>query len=162
MDDQQVGDYVVIILVVGALTIGLLSMLIGWVVATWDKFKSRRTVRTFRPVMSRPIISPPADEPGRPADRLSVSAQIEKPPRLQLDKTRTALIEELLTLGWTMADFRREKVFRGDNNEISAEVEAARKRLGIESGDHRTPIAGRPTSAQFAPDPSLTYQPPPR
>jgi hypothetical protein len=71
---------------------------------------------------------------------------------LQLDKTRVALIEELLTLGWTMSDFRREQIFRGDNNKISAEVEAARKRLGIESGDHRTPIAGRPTSAQFISD----------
>ena len=122
---------------------------------------ARRTVKPSHVVMSRPLVTPPSDQPDRPADRLSVSAKIEEPPRLQLDRTRTALIEELLTLGWTMTDFRREQIFRGDNNKISAEVESARQRLGIESGDHRTPIAGRPTSAVFA-DPELLYQPPPR
>lgn len=76
------------------------------------------------------------------------------------ERTRAFVIERLLSCGWDTEDFRREQIFRGDNNKISNEVEAARKRLGIESGDHRTPIAGRPTSAQFA-DPALNYQPPP-
>lgn len=159
MTDAQVGDYVVIIIVVGALTIGLISMAIGYVVDAWDRFRAWRSVKHSQVVMSRPLTSAPPNKTDRPADRLSVSAQIERPPRLQLDKTREALIEELLTLGWTMTDFRREQIFRGDNNKISAEVEAARKRLGIESGERRTPIACRPTSAEFAP--SLEYQPPP-
>lgn len=103
-------------------------------------------------VTSRPLPPPAPDQTDRQADRLSVSAEIEKPPRLQLDKTREALIEELLTLGWTMTDFRREQIFRGDNNKISAEVEAARKRLGIETEAPRTPIAKRPTDARFASD----------
>jgi hypothetical protein len=109
-------------------------------------------VNSSEPVMSRPLAAALPDQPDRPADRLSVSAAIEKLPRLQLDKTREALIDELLTLGWTMTDLRREGILRGDNTKISAEVEAARQRLGIESGESRTPIANRPTAAQFASD----------
>ena len=139
-----------------AALIGMLRLNHWW----QTRERAPQTVKTSQEVMSRPQQPTLTDKTDRPADRLSVSAQIEKPPRLQLDKTREALIEELLTLGWTMKDFRREQIFRGDNNKISAEVEAARKRLGIESGDHRTPIAGRPTSAEFAA--ALEYQPPPR
>ena len=107
-------------------------------------------VKTFRAAIPRLETPPRTDQTDRRAGRLSVSAMIEHPPRWQLDKTRTAIIEELLYSGWTMTDFRREQIFRGDNNKISAEVEAARQRLGIESADPRTPIASRPTSAKFA------------
>lgn len=67
----------------------------------------------------------------RQTDRPRVSAPDQKPPRLQLDRTRAAVIEELLTHGWTVGDFRREGLLRGDNGKIGAEIDAARQRLGI-------------------------------
>ncbi len=51
--------------------------------------------------------------------------------RLELDKTRSAVMEILLTNEWTVTDMRREGIFRGENAAISAEVDAAKKRLGI-------------------------------
>lgn len=109
-------------------------------------------VNGFNFVMS--LVSRPsyADETDRPADRLSVSAEFDRAPRWEVDKTRTAVIEELLYSGWTITDLRREGILRGDNTKISAEVEAARQRLGIEAPDNRTPIANRPTPAKFASD----------
>lgn len=109
--------------------------------------------------------TPPADDQADKPDRRpdnALSGNSQKPPRLALDKTRQGLIEELLTLGWTVTDFRREGIFRGDNTTISQEVAEARKRLGMAPPEeYRTPIAGRPTNAVF-PDEEPKYQAPPR
>lgn len=71
-----------------------------------------------------------AQTDSRQTDRPRVSAPDQKPPRLQLDKTRTAVIEELLTHGWNVGEIR--SVVKGDNGTIGAEIDAARQRLGIE------------------------------
>lgn len=63
------------------------------------------------------------------------SAISPKPPRLALDKTRAAVLEELLTHGWTITDLRRENILRGDNATISQEVAETRKRLGLADPD---------------------------
>jgi hypothetical protein len=55
--------------------------------------------------------------------------------RLALDKTRAAVLEELLTCGWTITDLRRENILRGDNDTISKEVAETRKRLGLSDPD---------------------------
>lgn len=155
-------DKVVLIITGGALLIGLISMAIGKVAEVHDRVKDYASSR--RPLMSTPHPSKPQTSmqtTDRRADRLSVSAAIEKPPRLQLDRTRGALIEELLTLGWTMTDFRREQIFRGDNNKISAEVEDARQRLGISAPPTPiAPVSGRPYDPKLfhSDDPSLQYQ----
>lgn len=49
--------------------------------------------------------------------------------RLQLDKTRMALIETLVTAGWDVVTIRG--VIKGDNATIGTEVAAARERLQI-------------------------------
>lgn len=156
-------DWVVLIITGGALAIGLISVGVGKAAVLYDRVKGyangrRPLMSTSRPEKAQTKSRPQTDD----ADRLSVSAHIEQSPRLQLDRTRAALIEELLYSGWTMTDFRRERIFRGDNNEISAEVDAARKRLGIDPAEARTPIAGRPLPAGvfFHNDPELEYQPP--
>lgn len=79
-------------------------------------------------------------------------------PRFELDRSKQAAIEVFLYNGWGTAEIR--SILKGSNEGIGQEVEAARKRLGIEPTEQRTPIAGRPTSAQFPAD--LRYQPPPR
>jgi len=125
------------------------------------------TVNTYQPVDRLPsrVMSreegqtEQTDQTDEQTDR--VSEPNNQPSRLQLDKTRAALIEELLYNGWTLTDIRRERILRGDNGEIGTEIEAARKRLGIaQSAQYVTPIAGRPTKAVFESDPELAYQPP--
>lgn len=138
----------------------------GGDVLAW--FAVRRSVSRSQVVMSRANLEQAQTNlqtTDRRADRPSVCAVSEGPARLQLDRTRGALIEELLTLGWTITDFRREQIFRGDNNKISAEVDAARKRLGMESDDRQaiSPVAGRPIppGVSFHSDsPELEYSPP--
>lgn len=133
----------------------ILSILVAlWYVPRylWRVYGGPNTVKSIMSNVSGPARPAPTQTTDRPADRLSVSADHERPPRHQVDRTREAVIDELLYSGWTMTDLRREGILRGDNTKISAEVEAARKRLGIESGDPRTPIAGRITGGTFASD----------
>lgn len=84
---------------------------------------------------NQPVMSP--DEPAQQqtdqtdnADRPSVSADQLRVPRLQLDRTKTAVIEVLVYNGWGVGEIRA--VLKGDNGATGIEVEAARKRLGIE------------------------------
>lgn len=89
---------------------------------------------TMSPAAALGMTDEQTDRADRPADRALESRLPEKkvePPRLQLDKTRAAVIEELLTNGWTVADLRREGILRGDNKIIGDEVAEARKRLGL-------------------------------
>lgn len=64
------------------------------------------------------------------ADRPSVSAASLRVPRLQLDRTKTAVVEVLVYNGWGVGEIRA--VLKGDSNAFGAEVEAARQRLGID------------------------------
>lgn len=105
-------------------------------------------VNTFQPVMSRPSAYPMADETDRHADRPSVSADDSWIARLELDRSKAVLIELLVYSGWQVGEIRA--VVKGDNGAIGVEVDAARKRLGVEPPELRTPIAGRPTDAKFA------------
>lgn len=79
--------------------------------------------------------------------------------RIELDKTKTTLIELLVYSGWDVSQVR--SVLKGDNGVLGAEVEAARQRLGIEPPpkptQYVTPIVGRPTSARFESDPDFPY-----
>lgn len=129
--DAHTMDYVVAIIAVGALIIGLISMLVGRAVAWWDSLQSRmESVKHSHPIMSpaRPQTTPD-EQTDRQTD--SVSEADRWLDRLELDRTRTAVIELLLYSGWTITDLRREGILRGDNTAISAEVEAAKKKLGI-------------------------------
>lgn len=60
--------------------------------------------------------------------------------RLALDKTRAAVLEELLTCGWTITDLRRENILRGDSTTIGHEVAEVRKRLGLSDPDRTLKI----------------------
>lgn len=132
MPDDRTIDFVVMFIVIGTLSLGLLSMFVGWLTRTWDRFVNRSEART--PHDQHITDADDTDSADEQADgRVSVPSM--KAPRLQLDRTRTAVIEELLTHGWTITDMRREGILRGENSAISAEVDAARKRLGIEPPD---------------------------
>ena len=77
----------------------------------------------------------------RQTDRQPVSTPSESPSRLQLDRTRTAVIEELLTHGWNVGEIR--SVVKGDNGTIGAEIDAARQRLGIDVEPRTIPVKER-------------------
>jgi hypothetical protein len=55
--------------------------------------------------------------------------------QLQVDRSRRVIIDTLLLSGWKVGEIRG--ILKGDNNTISLEVEAARKRLGIETADRK-------------------------
>ncbi len=82
-----------------------------------------------------------AQTDSRQAVCLPVSEPHKAPAHLQLNKTRTAVIEELLTHGWNVGEIR--SVVKGDNGTIGAEIDAARQRLGIEAEARTVPVRVR-------------------
>lgn len=82
--------------------------------------------------------------------------------RLEVDRTKTVLIELLVYSGWDVSQVR--SALKGDNGALGTEIEAARQRLGIapaaQPAQYVTPIVGRPTSARFETDPEFPYQAP--
>jgi len=73
--------------------------------------------------------------------------------RLEVDRTKRALIELTVYSGWTVAEIRT--AIKGENAALGAEIEAAKKRLGMEAATYRTPVAGRATDASYYPEQSL-------
>lgn len=80
------------------------------------------------PVMStalQPITQ--TEQTDAQTDRVSVADQWLD--RLEVDRTKTTLIELLVYSDWDVGEIRG--VIKGDNGAIGAEVQAARQRLGI-------------------------------
>jgi hypothetical protein len=80
------------------------------------------------PVMSpapQPIMQ--TDQTDRQTDQVSVADQWLD--RMELDRTRTTMIELMVYSGWKVGEIRA--VLKGDNGVIGTEIEAARQRLGI-------------------------------
>lgn len=147
---QNTGDYVVIIIVVGALTIGLISMAIGWAVQAWDALINWRPVNHSAPpapaVMSRAAPDPAVDllsskdgrtddEPDAPQitrDDLITFYSILRKHGIGREEIRPALKAVGLPLSndlWTKAAPPAPQVEPGDK--------------------YQTPIAERPTNAVF-------------
>lgn len=122
MSRDQTIDFVVMFLTLGLLALGLLSMFVGWALRVWDR------VKTSSPLMSRATPQTATDEQ---TDRQTdyVSAGDQWLDRLEVDRTKTALIELLVYSGWDVVQIR--SVVKGDNGAIGAEVEATKQRLGI-------------------------------
>lgn len=184
------------LLLFGVLFVGVLLVLaLFWLISRTKAFlrgepfltaqrfqQAGRSVRDYRPVMqpaplpvlimSREKPQTAADQQTDRADRPSVSADSLEVPRLQLDKTKTAIIELLVYNGWQAGEIR--SVLKGDNGVIGTEVEAARKRLGIDLPERTLKVRDekgeRVISMTAAPsaranyhhgDPDLEYQNPP-
>lgn len=81
--------------------------------------------------------------------------------RLQLDRTKTTVIELLVYSGWDVGEIRA--VLKGDSGTLGTEIKAARQRLDREDSppaSYRTPIVGRPTNARFEADSDHPYEAP--
>lgn len=121
-------DFVVMFLTIGMLALLIGSIVLGWVVRTWDRLVNRSQA-------AGPLMSPETAQTARTERTDARTDQVSEADRwlgrLEVDRTRSTVLEILLTSGWTITDMRREGIFRGDNATISAEVEATKKKLGI-------------------------------
>lgn len=123
MPTDQTIDFVIIFLIVGLMTLGLGSVVLGVAVRAWDRFVNRSQVV----VSSGSAQTDRQTQTDEQTDLVSVADQWLD--RLEVDRTKTALIELLVYSGWDVGQIR--SAVKGDNGTIGAEVDAARKRLGI-------------------------------
>lgn len=122
MPPDQTIDKVLLIISGGLLIMGLGSVVLGWAMRTWDRVKHSQVV--ISPADDQTVADAQTD---RQTDLVSEADQWLD--RIELDRTKTALIELLVYTGWDVGQIR--SVIKGDNGAIGTEVEAARKRLGI-------------------------------
>ncbi len=179
MDTFSLQDLLMLFVVVGL--IGLVSA-IGPTIwralpALVGRYTERRTVydlvKTLQQELDEARAGYVAQEAQTSADRqqtdrqTSVSLDNPKPSRLKVDRTRNALIEELVYNGWGVGEIRA--VIKGDNSAIGAEVEAARQRLGIVEAPRVIPVSERGSEPRplvmerpkrFYDDPELEYKAP--
>jgi hypothetical protein len=94
------------------------------------------------PSAVRPSASSAPDRPAAPA----IPPALE---RLMVDRSRGALVEALVAAGWSKTRIREE--LSGANAAVGAEVDAAAARLEAARAPRETPLAQRPTAAQFPP-----------
>src|SRR5262245_17679583 len=125
--DAHTIDMVVAIIAVGALLIGVLSVLWGKAEKLWDWLRGVNTSQiVISPLDRAETRTARTDE----ADGPSVSAVDPWLARIHVDRTKGTLIDLLVYSGWTTAEIR--SVLKGENAAIGTEVEAARQRLGID------------------------------
>jgi hypothetical protein len=123
MPTNQTIDFVVMFLTIGMLALLLGSLALGWAARAWGRLVNRSQVA-----------APP--DPAQTSRQTQTDQQTDYGSeadgwldRLEVDRTKTALIELLVYSGWEVGQIRG--VLKGDNGVIGAEIEAARQRLGI-------------------------------
>jgi hypothetical protein len=116
MPADKTIDTVLMIISIGLLAMGLGSMALGWIVKTYDRIMTRM-----------PAPRAQTAQTDRQTDMVS-EADVWLD-RLELDRTKTALIELLVYSGWDVGQIRG--VIKGDNGAIGSEIDAAKKRLGM-------------------------------
>lgn len=123
MPADKTIDTVLLIISIGMLTLGMVSMALGWIMRVWD-----RVVNHFQIVMpSVPHQTEQTAQTDRQTDYVSEADRWLD--RLEVDRTKTMLIELLVYSGWDVGQIRG--VLKGDNGAIGNEIDAARKRLGM-------------------------------
>lgn len=123
--DGTSPEAIVAVVVIAALVgCGLMAALL------WYRFPEshKKIVSHLQSVMSP---AQPQTKPDKQTDRQTdLASEADRwLDRLEVDRTKTALIELLVYSGWDVGQIRG--VVKGDNGAIGTEVEAARKRLGI-------------------------------
>lgn len=125
MPTDKTIDFVVLFLTIGLLTLGIGSMLIGWLMRVWDRLVNRSQV-----VMTTNSVQTAADEQTDSGQTMVSEAEILLN-RTELDRTRLAWITLMVYKGYTVGEIRG--LLKGDNGVIGTEIETARQRLGIVS-----------------------------
>lgn len=151
MPADQTVDFVIMFLVVGLVSLGLLSMVVGWAVRVWDRIVNRSQIVMSRSEGDDPETAPSSlqTDSRQTADRPMIPVPT---PEKTLDIFRVlraaGIKRETISAPWRAAGLPF------DNN-LWTQAAPPEKPVSM------TPIAGRPTSAEFH-DPDLIYQPPPR
>lgn len=113
-----------------AIAIATILLLAGILISMGIGKFQEKSVNTSRDAMSIQEPAQKQTDQTDQSDRPSVSADQLRTPRLQLDRTKTAVIEVMVYNGWSVGEIRA--VLKGDNGALGAEAEAARIRLGID------------------------------
>lgn len=121
MPTDQTIDFVVLFLTIGLLIMGLGSALIGWLMRVWDRVKYSHNVMTISAAQT-------ATDQQTDGQTDQVSEADLWLDRIEVDRTKTAIIELMVYSGWTVGEVRA--IVKGDNAAIGIEVAAARERLG--------------------------------
>ena len=155
---DHTGDIVVIVIVVGALAIGLISMAIGQLARFWD------WLIDWRP---RPITSSRAAVPDRAKSDSSHGSYAAEPrTEPSMGTTFPAVLayleqcddDQLLDIlaqirsgdDYRFVDSRIAKFIPGRTEDRQEQVRAARgEPTPLKSGEYRTPIADRPSKAAY-------------
>lgn len=91
-------------------------------------------------VAAAPIMSRENAQTGQTAQTDTQTDQVSEADRwldrVELDRSKTALIELLVYSGWDVGQIR--SVIKGDNGTLGTEIDAARKRLGMTPDSPRT------------------------
>lgn len=153
MDQLTLADVGIILRYIALAVVAVLGGVWSWdrhdLVVAWCR-DAAATVKGF----AARVTAPPAPvEPNAPAERTNERTNagaeprtVESPAvaRLRLDRTRTAVMAVLIDTGWSVTEVR--SVLKGETAAISREYAELANR-GPEVVE--TPIAGRPTAAQF-------------
>ncbi len=108
--------------------------------------------------MSTPAQRTAADGGGR-TDGRPVSAPNPWMERLQVDRTRAAVIELMVYSGWRVEQIRT--VIKGENAALGAEIDAARQRLGMPEAPRIIAVSERGAPQRpLVLDRELEYKPP--
>jgi hypothetical protein len=116
MPADKTIDTVLMIVSGGLLVMGLGSIALGW------------AVKYYQDIMSR-WASAPQQTAQTDTQTDYVSEADLWLDRLEVDRTKTALIELLVYSGWEVGQIRG--VVKGDNGAIGTEIETAKIRLGM-------------------------------
>ena len=138
MPADKTIDFVVMFLVIGLLVLGIGSWLVGWLVRTWDRFVNRSAI-----VMSR------SDDNSSPIAASSLGTDAGRTPDGRTPAKRKA--EEYFTLCQLMRAYgikRDEALAAFKACDIPFSSDLWRDAAPPEP-EQRTPIAGRPTDADF-------------
>lgn len=155
MSSDQTVDFVIAFVTIGLVVLGLLSLLIGWVQAQWDRL---RGVNYSEDVLaSADDVEMPNERTNERTNERSRHSYLWQD--FILDKTRTRLIAVMVDSDMTVTEIRA--LLKGEAKTIGEEIEAERARQGKPAGQpYKTPIAGRPTDPHlYHDDPGLEYKP---
>lgn len=159
LTQDQILNWVVIIITVGALAIGLISMAIGWLARLWDWLIDYRPA----PITSSRAIVPASRENEREqrSDAMEHAGNSAREHVPDLAETIGNMPDDLLldilaqvrdgSGDYRFAESRIGRFIGGRLEDRIAQVREARgEETPARPGEYRTPHAGRPTSAKFA------------
>lgn len=156
---MSVGDKVLLFLTVGALVIGGLSMLVGWVA---DRVPVKSNDDSA-PVAPKTIMSNDASiKPGITVSIPSNTTFAQQPALRDLTEREGVqwLARRKKADSWALSANQIYNLVGGNRNVVMGWISEARQEQQSSAEEYETPIAGRRTNARYYAGTDLEYQPP--